>query len=235
MNTRIKRLMVAALAVVTITGAVSVSLTGSASAHSEEPGHKGQWHDNWGWHNKVPNNMWQILQYVQSHWNEIKQGGPLLHEHASLAVPYLKAQLNSEADLTALTAAVNLNTQQLGETMDKLYPGTKAEFIDLWQQHLKLYTDYMNAAKAHDTAAMALNKQYLHDFVYNVVDMLDGVSHKIDYDKLANQLLKHVDGTTDTIDAMVAGDWGKVWTNAHMGFEDMTEVTITLVSGAKLR
>lgn len=228
MSQKMKHLIIASAAVLTIGGGSSVMVATSAQATNN--GHGGGHH----WQDNKPNDIWRILQFATKNFNELKQGGPLLHEHSSLATAYLKAELLAQPDLAAAKAAVDANSQLLAHTVDRLYPGSHDEFLNLWRQHVQFSVDYLNASKVNDTAAKDEAKQKLQDVNNKIGVLLDNISDKLNRAQFTQQLQAHSDGTLVTIDAMIAGDWAKVYAESHKSYEDMTELSISLLMGAKL-
>ncbi|HKX72931.1 MAG TPA: hypothetical protein VJM32_02880 [Candidatus Saccharimonadales bacterium] len=229
---KLKKFLIVSAAVLTVGGVGSASFAGSASANNNG--------DDWnrqGKHKKdnAPNDPWKVFHFLQKNIEEVKKGGPLLHEHTSLVVPLLKAQSEGSADLAAVTAAVDANSVQVAETVDKLYPGSKDQFLDLWRKHINAYTDYLNAAKANDQAGKDAAKQKLEDFSNDAPTLLDTISDRLYRAGLTEKLKEHTTETLATIDAMVAGDWATVYAKAHMSYEKMTVISVELLLGAKLK
>lgn len=227
----LKKFLVVSAAVLAVGGAGTLTVAGSASANSNG--------DDWDKHGKhkkdnSPNDPWRVFHFLQKNIEEVKKGGPLLHEHTSLVVPLLKAQNEGSADLTAVTAAVDANSVQITETVDKLYPGSKDQFLELWRGHINAYTDYLNAAKASDQAGKDAAKQKLEDFSNDAPTLLDNISDRLYRAGLTEKLKAHTSETLAIVDAMLADDWATVYAKAHAGYEKMTEISVDLLLGAKL-
>jgi|GEM_PF-4197036 len=217
MSQKLKRFVIGAFSVLAVGSAGAIALAGSASAHNGN--------------HRMNHNPWQVLDFLQNHSGDILKGGPLLHEHVELTASLLKAQFDNEADLTALTVAEENNSVELATIINNLYPGTHAQFLDLWHKHIAYYTDYVNATKAHDTNGQQLAKQHLATFTHQLSDLLGGNSNWLDSNKLQQELADHVNGTLMLVDALASHNYSDFYNKVHIGFEHATEMSATLVAG----
>lgn len=218
--TRFKKLLIAGLSVALVGGVGTVALAQSVSAHGNQ---------------RQSHNQWQMANYLMGHWQDILKGGPLIHEHTELTVALLKAQYMNEPDVTALTKAVDNNSVQLADVIGKLYPSTQDQFLQLWRQHLNYYTDYVNSTKAHDATGQQRAKRNLAAFAQQLSDVLGNNSWWLDANKLQDEMMDHVTGTTSVVDSLAAGNYDDVYAKAHTGFEHDTELSATLLAGANFR
>lgn len=217
MSQKLKRFIVGALSVLAIGSAGTIALAATASAHNGN--------------HRMNHNPWQVLSFLQNHSGDILKGGPVLHEHVELTASLLKAQFDSEPDLTALTIAEENNSVELANIINNLYPGTHDQFLNLWRQHITYYTDYVNATKANDTNGQQAAKQHLATFTHQLSDLLGSNSNWLDINKLQQQLTDHVNGTTMLVDALAAHNYSDFYNKVHAGFEHATEMSVTLVAG----
>lgn len=233
MSHKMKHYIIAGAAILTLGGAGSAVLSTSAAHAHGNDGHMDWQRSNHHWQDNKTN-LWQVLQRLGNRFDDFMNGGPILHEHVSLVTPMLKSEFLAEPDQASVTAAVDANSQQTADVINNLYPGSHDQFLSLWRQHIQDYTNYLNAAKANDNAGKDAARAHLIQTTDQLTTMLNGISHRVDQNKLKNQLHDHANGTLTMIDAMVAGDWDKVYSLSHMGYEQMTDVTVTLLLGAKL-
>jgi hypothetical protein len=227
---KLKHMIVAGAAVVTLGASGSVAL--ATSAHATD-GHDGDVKS--FLQDRMPNNQWRILQYLKQNFDTIKKEGPLLHEHAAITFTVLRAEVQGSSDLTAATKADDTNAQQLATAVDTLYPGTHDKFLEQWRGHLTYYTDYVKAKKANDATGQATAKANLKTFATNTAKLLADASMRVNQSDLTAKLQMHTDGTLAVIDAMVAGDWNKAYMLNHDGFVGMTDLSLSLLMSAQFK
>jgi hypothetical protein len=151
-----------------------------------------------------------------------------LHEHAALAAPVLKAQLLQEPDAPALIQAVNNNSVAVSNDVDQLYPGTKAQFLPVWQSHIDAYNQYLAAAKQQDAQGQQAAKDKLATAVDQMTNLLVAANPQLDAENLKQQLTEHGNQTTMLIDQLVAGNYPEVYALAHEAYVHMTMVTLAM-------
>lgn len=223
--TGIKKLLIAGASVVAIS-AGSVAAVSAQGDNSDR--HGGKWRDR--------DNQSRVVNYFKNNFEDLRKGGPLLHEHSALSVALLRAQVDGPApDLEALKTASDLNSAQISELVKKLYPRMQDDFLPLWKQHITYYTDYLTAAKAGDEAGKQQARQKLDDFAEQIADRFDKASWWLDKNDLKDQLKEHSNNTLSIIDSMVAGDYAQVYVKAHADFEHMTELSFTILLGSAFK
>jgi hypothetical protein len=225
----LKKFLIVSAAVVTIGGVGSVTVSGTAHATSD-------W-DKWGKHknDEKKNDSWRVFEYIQKKVNELKKGGPVLHEHSALVNALIKAQIQGTADLPSVAGAVDLNSIRIAEVVENLYPGSKDQSLALWRSHITAYTDYVVAAQNGDQNGKDVARAKLEVFVNDYTTLLDNISSRLDRAATANHMREHYNNTLSMIDSMLAGDWAQAYAKAHVDFEHMTVASVDLLLGAKFK
>lgn len=225
----LKKFLIVSAAVVTIGGVGSVTVSSTAHATSD-------W-DKWGKHknDEKKNDGWRVFDYIQKKVNELKKGGPVLHEHSTLVNALVRAQINGTADLNTAAGAVDLNSIEIAKIVENLYPGSYDQSLALWRGHITAYTDYAWAAKNNDQNGKDVARAKLEVFVNDYTTLLDGISNRLDRAETAKHLREHYNNTLSLIDNMVASNWTEVYAKAHVDFEHMTVVSVDLLLGAKFK
>lgn len=225
----LKKFLIVSAAVVTIGGVGSVTVSGTAHATADWDKHGRQKND------EKKNDNWRVFDYIQKKVNELKKGGPVLHEHSTLVNSLIRAQINGTADLNAAAGAVDLNSIEIAKVVDNLYPGSYDQSLALWRSHITAYTDYAWAAKVGDQNGKDVARAKLEVFVNDYTTLLDDISNRIDRADTANHMREHYNNTLSLIDNMVANNWTEVYAKAHADFEHMTVVSVDLLLGAKFK
>jgi hypothetical protein len=152
-----------------------------------------------------------------------------LREHAALATPTLKAQLLGEPDASALMSAMDQNGEQIANTVNQLYPGTRDQFLALWRSHMVYYQQYLVASTQGNEAGKAQARQNLSGFVYNVSVLLVNTNPNLDVANLQQQLTIHGDQTLAIIDNLVAGNYAQVYALSDQAYNHMALVAAAMI------
>ncbi len=152
-----------------------------------------------------------------------------MREHAALTVPFLKTQLMQDPDVEALTNIVEHNNQQIANTIDKIYPGTRDEFLPLWRQHIGYYIDYLRATGEGDEAGRRQAKRNLTTFADQASAVLDNANPRLDQDHIRQHLTSHGNRVTTIIDNLVTENYDTVYTLAHNEYEHMDDVADAVI------
>jgi hypothetical protein len=152
----------------------------------------------------------------------------LLRQHAAVGVAALKAELHGTPDADALAAAVEANNMAIARTVNKLYPGTKSEFLQLWRSHIGDYQQYMHAAWNGDREGKQEAKRDLAAVVQELTELLNNANHRLDQHQLKQQLAKHGKQTTLIIEKLVEGDYHTAQNLADKALHHMSAIAKTL-------
>lgn len=147
----------------------------------------------------------------------------LFSEHAGLAAISMQNGIDGAEDFEASTAALDMNTQELAETVTSVY-GEEAgqQFEQMWSEHIGYFVDYVNATAEEDTAAQeeALNNlnMYKEEFSQFMDTATEG---NLPADALAEGLQMHVDQLIGTFDAYAGGDYEMAYEQLREGYHHM--------------
>lgn len=167
------------------------------------------------------------IQNVHMHLNAA------LREHASVGVEALKAAYLKTPDAPALMDAVEMNSTDVADTVESLYPGTHDEFLELWQAHIGYYQDYLHATVAGDENGREQAKDNLTTFAEDVSDLLGETNDTLDTDALTEAFEVHADQVLSIIDDFVAGDYDQAYMTAHEAYEHMGHTANIVTMGAR--
>lgn len=145
----------------------------------------------------------------------------LFREHAAVTVPALKAELHEDPDQAALKQAVDTNSEALANAINGVYSGKKEAFLDLWQQHIGYYSDYLMGAANEDENAKQVAKDNLSDFADSLAKFLTELNTELSQDDVREATALHGEQVTKMMDAMVAGNSEAVSGLSHEAYEHM--------------
>jgi hypothetical protein len=160
-----------------------------------------------------------------------QQAQSVLQEHVVLGGEALRADLQNSRDKQAVMQAVEENNQAVANTIDALYPGTHDQFLAGWRAHIGYYADYLHAAVRGDEAGKVQARQNVAGVVDQATNLLSQTSPWLDAATLRQQLTEHGDQTFAIIDAMVAGDYPRLYELSHEAYMHMAMVAQTLYDG----
>jgi hypothetical protein len=123
-----------------------------------------------------------------------------LREHARGGVAALHAVLVNSPDAPALVAAVDTNSLQVANLVEKYYPGTHDPFLAAWQAHIKYYNQYLTATVNRDEAGRQAARDALVQFTYDASGLLAGASPNLHREELQPLLAVHGDQVLAIID-----------------------------------
>ncbi len=155
----------------------------------------------------------------------------VLREHAALTVPALEAQAMAEPDVNEASAAVDMNSELIADAVEELYNGKRAEFLDMWRQHITYYKDYMTAAQTNNEEGKQTAKDNLTDFAEELSNFFADANPRFNRDTLKASIAQHGDQVIALIDALVANNFEDVYSLSHEAYEHMGEVADTLSRG----
>lgn len=153
-----------------------------------------------------------------------------LREHSVLAVSLLRAQHLDQPDVDALEAAIETNNQAIASSIGQLYPDDEDDFLRLWRNHIEYYQQYLTAAEQGDNAGRHQAMRNLDNFAAEVAALLGNSDSQVRNTDVERQLTTHTRQTTDTIDALVEGDYTAVYELAHEGYEHMGDVAASIAA-----
>jgi hypothetical protein len=217
MKAMTKRVMAGGASILATATIVSAATLGTVSAHGKDNG------DSRGNHGK---------QFDGSRIQAYFDLDTALHQHAALGLNALKTTAFATPDAEAAKTALDDNSKAIADQVEKLYPGTHDQFLDLWNKHIGYYTDYLNAAKAGDAAAKEQAVANLATFAKDTDNLLDGKMHTLNKDKnhgdmdesmgaLEKQLTTHTNQTIAAIDQLVAGDYDAMYKTGGDAYNHM--------------
>jgi hypothetical protein len=134
-----------------------------------------------------------------------------LGEHAFLATLATTKALAGAKDASAIVAALDQNTVDLGNTIKSVY-GAKAEqaFLQQWRAHNGYFVDYTTALAKGDDDAKAKAADDLEGYVDSFAAFL---AQATDGDEAAYKgaLAAHVQQLAEALDAAKGGDADRAW------------------------
>lgn len=145
----------------------------------------------------------------------------LLREHAAVTVPALKAELQQDTDLGALRQTVDTNSSAIANTINGVYSGKKDAFLELWNQHIGYYSDYLQAAMNEDADGKQAAKENLNRFADSLAVFLTDLNTELRKDDVRQATALHGEHVTKIIDALVAGDNETAYKLSHEAYEHM--------------
>lgn len=216
MKATTKRIMAGGASLLATAGIITGTTLGTVSAH-----------DNKDWGRKYGHGKQFNFERIQAYFAL----NTALHQHADLGMNALQTTAFATPDQDAAKAALDKNSNVIADQVNKLYPDTRDQFLDLWNKHNGYYTDYLNAAKAGDDAAKQQALQNLATFAKDTDSLLDHRMHTLnrnqdmDMDqemgKLEKQLTTHYQQVVAAIDQLVAGDYEAMYTTANDAYKHM--------------
>jgi hypothetical protein len=156
-----------------------------------------------------------------------------LREHAAVGVEALKAAYLKTPDAPALMDAVELNSTDVADTVEALYPGTHDEFLELWRSHISYYQQYLNATVAGDETGREQAKANLAQFAEDTSTLLGDANDNVDTDAIKGALTMHGEQVLSIIDDFAAGDYDQAYMTAHEAYEHMGKTADLLADGAR--
>jgi len=128
-----------------------------------------------------------------------------IEEHVYLAGIAIVTNLQG-GDFEAAAGVLDLNSVDLGDTIDSVYAGAKDPFLELWRKHIGFFVDYTTARVGGDDAAAQQAKDDLDAYRADFDAFLAGANPNLTQGTVADLLLPHVQTVFATIDAAIAGD-----------------------------
>ena len=143
----------------------------------------------------------------------------LMSEHTALAAVTTQKAAIGAPDFDAALAHLDLNGVMISQMMGNLY-GTDAaaQFLPLWRSHIQMYLDYTLATGRGDLAAKQQIRGALLEWARTQAALFAALNPNASAEAIQAQLVVHVDGTADAIDAFGAGDFQRHYDIAHQGF-----------------
>lgn len=177
------------------------------SSHGRLTGYRKSWE---GDHSMNQNDMAQHLALRSS-----------MQEHAAVAMPAFRAELEQSDDREAALAAVDQNSEMVADSVEMMYPDTKDEFSDLWQTHIDAYMMAVHAERDNDESAKQEAEDKLAMFANDASDWF--VSQNSDYDAntLHEMITTHGTQTLSLIEQLAAKDYDAAYKSAHEAYNHM--------------
>ncbi len=169
------------------------------------------------WHDPKEKDGW-MNEYDKAEHLSLRSA---LQEHAAVAMPAFRAELEQSDDREAAMAAVDKNSEMVADSVEMMYADTKDEFSDLWQTHIDAYLMAVNAERDSDEFAKQEAEEKLAMFASEASDWF--VSQNSDYDAntLHEMFATHGAQTMSLIEQLAAKDYDAAYKSAHEAYGHM--------------